>query len=550
MLKIALVQFNPIIADLDGNTNKIISYIREARSIGCNLVVFPELSITGYPPLDFLYINDFLDRCDQSIEKICDAAQGISVIVGAPVRNPSTEGKDLYNAALYIHNGNVSKKIYKTLLPNYDVFDEYRWFEPNNQFDLIDCHGVKVALTICEDLWNLTSNPMYIKTPMDELISLGPELMINIAASPFSCSHPGVRHGILNENIHKYQLPLLYVNQCGAQTELVFDGNSQVLNPNGKVYTFPSFTETVEYFNYSNGEVTPLNTSRKVYTDNSEFCEEDLMEWALITGIRDYFKKSGFQKAILGLSGGVDSALVTVLAVKALGAENVYPVLMPSRYSSDHSIADSLELIENLGIPKYDIIPIEAVFQAVTQTLEPAFLGKSADLTEENIQSRIRGLYVMALSNKHGYILLNTSNKSELAVGYGTLYGDMCGGLSVIGDLYKTMVYRLCRWINRAGEVIPERILTKPPSAELRPDQKDSDSLPEYELLDAILESYIENNVSARELVSKGFDESLVTRVFRLVNLNEYKRKQTPPILRVTVRAFGPGRRMPIVAKY
>lgn len=549
MLKLALVQLNPIVGDLEGNTAQIIRYIHEAKSAGVDLVVFPELSITGYPPLDVLNFDDFILRCEQSIQKIGAQSAGISVIVGAPVKNTGNSGKALYNAAVYLENGEVVKHIHKTLLPTYDVFDECRWFEPNHIFELITCKGHQLAVTICEDLWNIGPVQKYHISPMEQLKVLAPEMIINIAASPFSLGHPELRKSVLLANVQAYKIPLVYVNQCGAQTELVFDGNSQVLQPNESSYLLPSFSETMACFEYNGVVLRPVDSS--LLPENKMPLEPEVaqIERALVTGIRDYFQKSGFKKAILGLSGGVDSALVTVLAVKALGRENVYPVLMPSRYSSDHSVSDSIQLITNLGITNYGTVPIEEVYQAVTHSLQPAFLGKGADLTEENIQSRIRGLFLMALSNKHGYILLNTSNKSELAVGYGTLYGDMCGGLSVIGDVYKTLVYQICEWINREHEIIPRNILEKAPSAELRPDQKDTDSLPDYEVLDAIVKGYCEHNQSASSLVAAGFEEITVKRVLHLVNSNEYKRKQTPPILRITGRSFGAGRIMPIVSR-
>jgi NAD+ synthase (glutamine-hydrolysing) len=550
MLKVALVQLNPHVANIEENSNKIISYIHQAKLKGVDLVVFPELSICGYPPMDFLNFNEFVNNCNYAINKIAEGCTDIAAIVGGPLVNPLPEGKDLYNAAFILEAGKIKQTIKKTLLPNYDVFDEYRYFEPNNEFQLVTCKGVKMALTICEDLWNLNSNPLYIKNPMDELIKFEPDLMINIAASPFSYTHPQKRKEVLIDNISKYNIPVMYVNQSGAQTELVFDGNSQVMNTDGTSFCMRSFDEAMEVFCFENNYILPLDNLRKIYTQNADFSEYELIEWALVQGIRDYFKKSGFSKAILGLSGGVDSALVQVLATKALGVENVLPVLMPSQYSSDHSVSDSLKLIENLGCKEHFIVPIKSVYTEIENTLKPFFLDKPANVTEENIQSRIRGLYVMALSNKHGHILLNTSNKSELAVGYGTLYGDMAGGLSVIGDLYKTQVYKLCEWINKDQEIIPNNILIKAPSAELRPGQKDSDSLPDYDILDKILYHYIEENSSANQLIEMGYEANLVNRILRLVNMNEYKRKQTPPILRVSPRAFGSGRRMPIVAKY
>ncbi len=517
---------------------------QKAAAMGADLIVFAELALSGYPPRDFLEFDDFIDKCELSARQIADSCPNIALIVGSPVRNLSGKGKPLYNAALFI-NQSVIREFHKALLPNYDVFDEYRYFEPATTFDLLEFKGCKIAVTICEDLWNIGNDPLYRVNPMDELMPLAPDFMINIAASPFHYDQAESRREVLRQNVEKYKLPLIYVNHVGAQTELLFDGGSMAFSPNGKVHTSLNFfTEDFKIV-----ELDQLLTD-DIQIDNQNIPEKiERIHDALVMGIRNYFGKLGFRKAILGLSGGIDSAVTMVLAAKALGPDNVYGLLMPSQYSSGHSIDDALSLSRKLGSPS-GTLPIGEMYDVFEDKLEPFFRGTDFDLTEENMQARIRGLLLMAMSNKYGYILLNTSNKSEAAVGYGTLYGDMNGGLSVIGDLYKTEVYELARFINRDDEIIPLNTILKPPSAELRPDQKDSDSLPDYEVLDQLLYQYIEKRKGPAELLKMGFDEILVKKVLRLVNTNEYKRYQTPPILRISPKAFGMGRRMPIVGRY
>jgi NAD+ synthase (glutamine-hydrolysing) len=545
-MKIALAQLNYHVGNFESNTQKIINRISEAKKHGVNLIVFSELCLTGYPPKDFLEFSDFIRLTDEYIKTIAEKCDGITAIVGAPSRNEGEMGKRLFNTAYVLANGGVQQAIHKTLLPTYDVFDEYRYFEPNTIFETIHVDGIDIALTICEDLWNIGEDILYTTSPMDLLMEEKPALMINIAASPFGQFHIENRKKVLLQNVEKYQLPLLYVNHVGAQTELIFDGGSMAINPNGEVIDeLAYFDEEFKLYGFDEGKLTQIGEDHTFLPDE----RIELIHDALITGIRDYFQKSGFKKAVLGSSGGIDSAVVQALAVRALGAENVRAVLMPSEYSSDHSINDAKLLSENLGTP-YDILPIEKPYNAFTETLKETFEGKTFDVTEENIQSRSRGIILMAISNKFGNILLNTSNKSELAVGYGTLYGDMAGGLGVIGDVYKVQVYDLARFINKDREVIPQNIIDKAPSAELRPDQKDSDSLPDYDILDKILYHYIEESQGPDEIISKGYDKALVLRILRMVNTNEYKRHQTPPILRVTNKAFGSGRRMPIVGKY
>jgi NAD+ synthase (glutamine-hydrolysing) len=546
ILKITLAQLNYHTGNFELNTQKILDAINKAKLENADLVVFSELSVCGYPPRDFLEFNDFINLCNESVQVIAKQCVGIAAIVGAPTVNPKVEGKDLYNSAYFLADGKVQQIIHKTLLPNYDVFDEYRYFEPNKFFEIVNYKGKKLALTICEDLWNLSENPMYINSPMDELIKQNPDCIINIAASPYSKVQINTRLNVLKNNAVKYNLPLLYVNHIGAQTQLIFDGGSCVLNSNGKlVGQLRHFEEDV--ISVDLNELNNQNTI--IETKQTNLINYQDIEQALVLGIKEYFRKQGFSKAILGLSGGVDSALVVYLAAKALGAENVMAVMLPSQYSSDHSVSDSQKLVENLGV-KSDLISIEYTFEALQNTLSKQFENTEFGIAEENMQSRSRAVILMALANKFGYILLNTSNKSELAVGYGTLYGDMCGGISVIGDLYKTEVYALCEYINRNEEIIPKNILTKAPSAELRPNQKDSDSLPDYEVLDAILNHYIEERKGPNEIIALGFSEELVKRTLKMVNNNEWKRLQAPPVLRVSSKSFGPGRRMPLVAKY
>lgn len=550
-MKIAWAQLNFHIGNFNTNADKIIEQILRAKAEKADLIVFPELSLCGYPPLDFLESGHFIETCLKTIAQIAFHCDGIAAIIGAPAINQSDTGKRLFNAAYFIENKRVEKIIKKTLLPNYDVFDEYRYFEPNTTFELIEFKQYKIALTICEDLWDeqdetftpLNHAKMYTISPMQELMKLKPDCMINIAASPFSYIQHQTRLKVLQRNALKYKLPLIYVNHCGAQTELVFDGGSCAFNDEGKlIANAPFFEEHMQCISLFE------KSEHKIFSGTFP-SKNELIYNALVCGIHDYFYKQNFKQAVLGLSGGIDSALTLVLAVKALGKENVMAVLLPSAFSSQHSIDDALALVKNVGC-KHQIVPIEANFQSVLKTLEPTFEGTTFNIAEENIQARLRGVLLMALSNKFGYILLNTSNKSEMAVGYGTLYGDMCGGLAVIGDVYKTEVYGLCDYINKDGEIIPLNTITKAPSAELRPNQKDSDSLPEYNILDRILFQYIENKNSVEEITEAGFDENLVKRIVNMVNKNEYKRKQAAPVIRVSPKAFGMGRRMPIVANY
>lgn len=541
-MKIALAQLNYHIGNFQSNTEKIIAAINTGREHGAEVVVFGELSVCGYPPRDFLEFEDFIEQCLTSVQRIADASKGITSIIGAPARNPNIEGKNLFNAAYVVRDGHIQSIHHKALLPNYDVFDEYRYFEPAKSFSITTIAGKKVALTICEDLWDVEDDLMYTLWPMEELKKQSPEIMINIAASPFNFAHAEARKKVMQRNVAKYNMPLVYVQHVGAQTELIFDGGSMVMNVKGEI------TEQLAFFE-EEIRVIDTDTMRAEPAEQILPVKEERIHAALVLGIGDYFRKMGFKKAILGLSGGVDSAIVLELAVAALGKENVLPVLLPSEFSSDHSIDDSVQLCNNLGC-KYEIIPIKKGFDSALEMLHPIFGDAPFNVAEENIQARMRALVLMGIANKHGYILLNTTNKSEAAVGYGTLYGDMCGGLAVLGDLYKTEVYSVCNWINREREIIPKNILTKAPSAELRPNQKDSDSLPEYDILDQILFQYIEKRKGPRELLAMGFDETLVNQILKMVNTNEWKRAQMPPVLRVSPKSFGSGRRMPIVGKY
>lgn len=543
-MKIALAQINVIIGDFEANTRKIIEYIKMAREEGADLVVFPELATTGYPPRDFLEFADFIEKSEKSIAQIAQVTNNIAVIIGAPTRNPVIEGKDLYNSAVFLYQGKEIYRQHKTLLPTYDIFDEARYFEEATQWQTVDFKGYKIALSICEDLWNLgNENPLYTINPMAKLMPQQPDFIINVSASPFDYTHAKERIRVLKENVKAYQIPVFYVNHIGAQTDIIFDGGSLVIAPNETIHTeMPYFKEALKIV-----DLDDIITN----TENREQTKDKipLMYDALVLGIKDYFGKIGFKNAIIGLSGGLDSAVTTALATDALGKDNVRVLLMPSQFSSDHSIKDAKNLAENLDI-RYDIIPIKDIFETYLQQLNPLFEGRSFDVTEENIQARIRGNLLMAISNKFGNILLNTSNKSEMSVGYGTLYGDLAGGISVIADVYKTEVYELARYINRDKEIIPINTIQKPPSAELRPNQKDSDSLPDYDILDPILKLYIEGRKGPQEIIAQGYDKSLVERILKMVNRNEFKRHQTAPVLRVSPKAFGMGRRMPIVAKY
>lgn len=549
-MRIALFQHNYTINDIDYNVKLIKESIASARKSNADLAVFSELSICGYPPHDLLEREDFVARCLAAVEEIATGCNNIAAIVGAPSINPAGSGKQLFNSAFLLENGKVTDIHHKGLLPTYDIFDEYRYFEPSKEFNISLFKGKKLAITICEDIWDdqpvttrFGKSRLYPVSPMETLAKESPDIIINIAASPFSNDITQRRKEVFLSNVGRYGLPVVYVNQVGANTDLIFDGNSMVVNSKGEVvYQMKAFEEDTLVI-----DTDQLEQAQPIKQKEANRIES--IHNALVLGIRDYFRKMGFKRATLGLSGGIDSAVVLCLAVEAIGSENVRVLLMPSRYSSDHSVKDAEDLAKNLNI-QYDLVGIEPMVKAYEESLAPLFVGRQADITEENIQARIRGTLLMAISNKFGNLLLNTTNKSEAAVGYGTLYGDMNGAISALGDVYKTDVFELAHYINRATEIIPINTIVKPPSAELRPDQKDSDSLPNYDTLDAILFRYIEKQFSIEEIIAKGYPETLVKRVVFLVDTNEYKRFQFAPVLRVSSKAFGPGRRIPLVAKF
>jgi NAD+ synthase (glutamine-hydrolysing) len=550
-MKITVAQLNYHIGNFADNKDLICKAIKKAKSAGSDLIIFSELCIPGYPPLDLLDRQYFIEKCNQTVKEIALECRGIAAIVGSPTINKMDEGKKLYNSALILSEGEVVFSVNKALLPTYDIFDEYRYFEPEKEFSVFLFKGLRIALTICEDLWDeqpfdneFEKTRLYTVSPMEKLAGQNPDIIINIAASPFSYTKIKSRENIFISKAIKYKIPVISVNQTGANTELIFDGASVVVNQNGNVFSkLPFFEEAVETYYFD--DIKSGRTSGEIEVTDPV----SLIYKALVTGLRDYFRKTGLKNCNIGLSGGIDSALCLCLATEALGNESVRALLMPSRYSSDHSVSDAVALAKSLNV-RYDIINIEKPFRAFEEDLAPVFIGMNPDVTEENIQARVRAVLLMAVSNKYGCIVLNTSNKSEAAVGYGTLYGDMAGGLSVIGDVYKTDVYRLAAFINREKRIIPENIIKKLPSAELRPGQFDTDSLPDYNILDSILYQYIELQKPAGRIIKEGADRETVLRVIRMIDFNEYKRYQAPPVLRISSKAFGAGRRMPLVARY
>jgi NAD+ synthase (glutamine-hydrolysing) len=550
-MKITTAQLNYHIGNFEKNRKLISGAIQKAKAEKSDLVIFSELCISGYPPLDLLDRVDFIEKCENTVREIAGECIGIAAIVGSPTINRKPEGKKLFNSALFLSEGEVLFTANKALLPTYDIFDEYRYFEPEKQFSVFSYRGLKLAITICEDLWDeqpfdneFEKTRLYSVSPMEELSKQSPDLIINIAASPFSYSKIEAKQNIFVHKAIKYKIPVISVNQTGANTELIFDGASVIVNSKGKlIRRLPFFEEAVETFELDD----VLSAEQPPLTERPEIIP--LIHKAIVTGISDYFRKTTFRTSIIGLSGGIDSAVTLCLAVEALGNENVRAMLMPSRYSSDHSVKDAVDLANTLRV-KYDIVNIEKPFCAFEEVLSPLFSGKKSDVAEENIQARIRAILLMAVANKDGCILLNTSNKSEAAVGYGTLYGDMAGGLSVIGDVYKTDIYKLALYINRNDEIIPANIITKLPSAELKPEQLDSDLLPDYAVLDSVLYQYIELQKPPGRIIKEGWDSETVCKVIRMIDFNEYKRYQAPPVLRISSKAFGAGRRMPLVARY
>ena len=547
-MKIALAQINPTIGDFTGNLEKVVDASRRAAALGARLTVFSELVLCGYPPADFLEKPSFLARCSTAVDELAAATRELptAVLAGVALPAEAETGKPAVNAAVLLDGGRLLLEQHKRLLPFYDVFDEQRYFAPSRPQQVVELDGVRLAITICEDAWNdknFWPQRLYSVDPVEELMRQKPALYINLSASPFWHGKRAIRRRMLAAIARRDGVPVLLCNQVGGNDSLIFDGSSMALNARGELIAqAASFEEDLIVLDL----VAPYDAQALPAAEEDDTAAAYR---ALVLGTRDYVCKCGFRKVLVGLSGGIDSALVAAIAKDALGAENVIGIGMPSPYSSTGSIDDSRRLAANLGI-RYEVIGISGLFEEYAHALEPLFAGTKPDITEENIQSRIRGCLLMALSNKFSALVLTTGNKSEMAVGYCTLYGDMVGALAVIGDLVKTRVYAVCRWLNRNGEVIPEAILTKPPSAELRPDQKDTDSLPPYEVLDPILEAYVERYETPERIAeAHGFPLKLVQQVVRLVERSEYKRQQAAPVLKVTSKSFGMGRRFPIAVK-
>ena len=542
-MKVALAQINPTVGDLAGNEAKILAAYRRGVEAGVEMVLCPELSVTGYPPRDLLLKQSFITRNLELLDRLAAATGKVALVVGFVGRNDVRPGREVTNSVALLQNGKIVATRAKTLLPTYDVFDEDRYFEPAAENAPVDFSRGKIGLTICEDIWNdedFWTDRRYQHNPPVELAEAGAEVIFNISASPWHLGKNKTRFEMLRSIAHKAKRPVVFCNQAGGNDELVFDGNSVVFNANGDLIAQGKWFEE---------DFIIVDTESKTAIQPIELGAEEAIYKALTLGLRDYFYKCGFKSAVLGLSGGIDSAVTACIAVTALGKENVRGVSLPSQFSSQHSLDDARVLAERLGI-QYDVVPIKKAFDTMKEQLQPVFAGKPEDTTEENIQARLRGVILMALSNKFGSLLLTTGNKSEIAVGYCTLYGDMAGGLAVISDVPKTMIYRVAKWINRAREIIPDSTITKPPSAELRPNQCDQDSLPPYDVLDAILDLYVVQAKSMSDIIAAGFDEAVVRKVIRLIDLSEYKRRQAAPGLKVTTKAFGVGRRVPIAQRY
>ncbi len=570
LMRLGLAQFNPIVGDLAGNRRKILAAYTALVAQGAELVVYPELAVCGYPPRDLLFKRRFVSDCEDSLREIAAAVGDVPALIGTVERNPTGTGRPSYNSAAFCHRGQVVASAHKCLLPTYDVFDEDRYFEPAEKPLVVEHGGRRIGITICEDIWThpmISTRRLYRgANPVEQLDAQKCDLMVNLSASPWHYDKDNVRETLVIDAARALGCPVVYINAVGGNDELIFDGRSFVCESKGRIHSrLPAFAEDFRVVEIGRTGSTPQvsglssqpssspqvsGLSSQVSSSPSSASDEcqDTFD-ALVLGLRDYAHKSGFKRALVALSGGIDSALVAVIAVHALGSDNVAGVSLPSSISSQHSRDDARLLAQNLGI-RFDTIAIADAVAATETAVAPLFEGRPRDVAEENIQARIRGVIMMALSNKFGSLLLTTGNKSEIAVGYCTLYGDMAGGLAVISDVFKTQVYALSRWINREREIIPHNTIEKPPSAELRPGQVDQDSLPPYDVLDAILKGYVEQGLSRRDLVAQGFDETVVNDVVRKVDLNEYKRKQAAPGLRITPLAFGVGRRIPIVQKY
>lgn len=543
-MKIGIAQINSVVGDFPGNAKRLIAAYRECVDQGAELVITPELSLVGYPPRDLVFKSNFVPKCLQALDYLAGEIREIPLLVGyVDHHHPRQPGKPFRNAAAWLENGAIRHRVWKTLLPTYDVFDERRYFEPAESSEPIEWNGKRIGITICEDIWteDYLEIPFYDRNPVDELAGKGIDLILNLSASPYHLGKPAQRRSMIGAIARSTKVPVVYCNAIGGHDQLVFDGHSLVIGSNGRTITqFAGFEESCR-------TIDPFLTTEN--DDAAEEADASQLYRALVLGLRDYAQKSGFTSACLGLSGGIDSALTAVIAADALGRENIHGLTMPSPYSSRGSVEDSFALAKNLGI-RCDEISIRAPFESIKATMHSLFEGKPEDVTEENMQARIRGLLLMALSNKDNHLLLSTGNKSELSVGYCTIYGDMCGGLAVISDLPKTRVYEISRWLNREREIIPWNTIEKAPSAELRLNQKDQDTLPPYDTLDAILELYVEHHLSTDDIISRGFDEPTVRWIQRRVDLNEWKRHQAAPGLRVTTKAFGIGRRMPIVQRF
>lgn len=542
-MKIGIAQINPVVGDFPGNAKRILAAYRECLDGEADIVITPELSLVGYPPQDLVFKSQFVPKCLQALDYLAGESREVPLLVGYVDHHAPASGKPFRNAVAWLERGAIHHRVWKSLLPTYDVFDESRFFEPGESSDPILWNGLRIGLTICEDIWveDYLQRLFYDRAPLDELCAKGIDLLLNVSASPFHAGKPGLRREMIGGIAKAIQVPLVYCNTVGANDQLVFDGHSLVAGSNGRIAVqlegFRESCRVVDPFLSVDAD-EPLDAGGPAH-----------LYQALVLGLRDYVTKCGFSSVCLGLSGGIDSALTAVIAADALGPDKVRGLTMPSAYSSRGSVDDSIALARNLGI-RCDELPIQAAFESIKSSMRPIFAGLPDDVTEENMQARIRGLFLMSLSNKENRLLLTTGNKSELAVGYCTIYGDMCGGLAVISDLPKTRVFEVARWVNREREIIPWNTIDKAPSAELRPDQKDQDTLPPYEILDAILELYIEHQLSSDEIIARGFEETTVRWVQRRVDLNEWKRHQAAPGLRVTSKAFGIGRRMPIVQRF